>query len=392
MAEIFWTLTREQIELNRQLRQAFETYMLQISPLNALLLANGRNFEAGTNVKYEWPEFVLKRIETTVGANYTSGSFTSTPANLVLGTTANFKAWDTMRFENTSKARKSDLMLYVTEIVDGTTLKVMKVWGTDVALAIGDIAVFANTGKEENSSKWEIRKVDIPGTNYNYFQIIDALYEISRSLQGSNSVLNQGKIAKLREAAFYRMSRQFTEMLSNGIRAKITDPVKGKDIHFSGWIWFYIGTAIAWGWSALTLDKLNQAFEEIVLWGWLPDAIRCNTKQARAISALDRSKLTINLADKGTWTVVQMYQADIPIKGSKIDKIIVDTSMPQDEIEMFDMTKMALVPYSNGGLTEKDATEAWQDWNTIRVLAEYTYVHVDATNTARRITDLAQPT
>lgn len=389
--DVNWTLTTEEIEVRRQLKEAFETYTLSISPLNWILLKNGQKLEPATAPKYEWLEFTQKRIETTVGANYTSLAFTATPADLVLANTVNYKAWDTIRFETPDNKKLSSLVLYITEVTNGTTVKAMKVGGNDVAISTNDIAVLVAAAKEENSPKGEVRWVDVPVDKFNYTQIIDALYEISRTLLGSKTVAAQGTIDKLRKTAFYKMSRQLTEILSNGQRAEITDPKKWKKIRLAWGMSFYITKEIDAAGAALKLDHLNRAFEEIILWGGLPTAIRTNTSQARALSGLDRSKLTINIWDNQTGTVVQVYQADIPVQWSKINTIILDTSMPQNEIEMFDISKMALVPYSNWAIREEDATEKGQDGATIRMIGEYTYVHEDAENTARRIKNLQVP-
>lgn len=374
------------VEIARQLEAAFQVYVKDISPLVATALANAGT-KRGTNKKYEWYEYSRQRVTAWVTVAQDSGYFTDTPKAFDIPT-ANVLVGDTFRFETTAWVSLWDLTIYVTEIVSTSQVKAIKVGWTDVAIPVGTVAVFKSNLLPENSKKGESRKITVPSIKYNYFQIFDTLVENSRTLEGSNVIWDIGKIANLRAEGFYQIQRQLTEILANGLRAKFTDPVSGKEIYGAGWIGQYVVNTIDAAWAVFAQTFFDDAVEKIIKWGWVANAVRCNTKQARAISKLDNSKIQINLNDATRWNVVTALQAGIPVKWSKIDMIIVDTTMPEDEIDVFDMNNIALIPYSNWAIREIDATEKGQDWNSIRMLWEYTVEAKNMEQTAVRITNL----
>lgn len=374
------------VEIARQLEAAFQVYVKDISPLVATALANAGT-KRGTNKKYEWYEYSRQRVTAWVTVAQDSGYFTDTPKTFSIPT-ANVLVGDTFRFETTAWVSLWDLTIYVTEIVSSSQVKAIKVGWTDVAIPVGTVAVFKSNLLPENSKKGESRKITVPSIKYNYFQIFDTLVENSRTLEGSNVIWDIGKIANLRAEWFYQIQRQLTEILANGLRAKFTDPVSGKEIYGAGWIGQYVVNTIDAEWAVFAQTFFDDAVEKIIKWGWVANAVRCNTKQARAISKLDNPKIQINLNDATRWNVVTALQAGIPVKWSKIDMIIVDTTMPEDEIDVFDMNNIALIPYSNWAIREIDATEKGQDWNSIRMLWEYTVEAKNMEQTAVRITNL----
>lgn len=375
------------VEIARQLEAAFQIYTKDISPLVFRALQNA-GWKRGTAKKYEWYEYSRSRVQTTVDTLVASGYFTSTPKNVNVGDTTNLLVGDTLRFETAAGVSLWDLTIYITEIVDGTNVKAIKLGWTDAAIAATSIAVFKSNLLPENSKKGEARKIRVPVTKFNYFQIFDTTVENSRTIEGSNVYGDIGKIAHIRSEAFYDIQRQLTEMLSNGIAAKFTDPVSGKEIHGAGWIGEFVVNTQDEGAATLTQSMLDDAVETIIKWGWMANTIRCNTKQARAISALDTSKMTINLDDKIRWNVVTAVQAGIPVEGSKIETIIVDITMPEDVIEIFDINNIALIPYSNGAIREVDATEPGQDGKTFRTIWEYTVEAKNMSKTAVKIFNL----
>ncbi len=375
------------VEIARQLEAAFMVYVKDISPIVATALANAGT-KRGTNKKYEWFEYSRSRVTAATTAAYLSGAFdTTTPATIALPTT-NLLVGDTIRFETTAGVAISDLTLYITEITSASAAKAIKVGGTDAALASGSIAVFKSNLLPENSKKGDARKIRVPVTKYNYFQIFDTLVENSRTIEGSDVYGDIGKIAHIRAEAFYDIQRQLTEMLCNGIRAKFNDPVTGKEVYGAGGIAQFMVNLTNASAAAFTQDMFDDAVELIIKGGGSANTVRCNTKQARAISALDNSKIQININDAVRGNVVTALQAGIPVKGSRIDTIIVDTTMPEDQIDIFDINNIALIPYSNGGIREMDATEKGQDGNSIRMLGEYTVEAKNMEQTAVRIYNL----
>ena len=383
-------LTKD-LELKRQLEAAFKVYVQDISPLIFTALQNAGD-KRGKNKKYEWYEYSRSRVETTVDTLTASGFFDSTPKNLNVWSTINFLPWDTIRFETSAGLAISDLTVYVTSIVDATNMLVTKVWWTDAEVATTSVAVFKSNLLPENSKKGTARKIRIPVTKFNYFQIFDTVQENSRTVEGSDVYWDIGKIANIRAEAFYDLQRQLTEMLSNGIAAKFTSAIDGKEVYWAGWIAEFVVNEQDELWAVFTQSMFDDAVETIIKWGWAANTIRCNTKQARAISALDNSKIQIAINDvqKSTerWNVVTALQAGIPVKGSKIDVIIVDTSMQEDIIEIFDINNIALIPYSNGAIREMDATEKGQDGTAIRMLWEYTVEAKNMAQTAVKISNL----
>ena len=376
------------IDISRQLEAAFALYVKDISPLITTLLANG-SAKRGKNTTYEWYEYTMSRIETTVTSWAASGYFDSTEKDLVLWDTSNLQPKDILRFETSDGVAVSNLSVYVTQIVDGTTVKVIKLWGTDAVVDAANKAVLVSSSNEENSKKGNARKIQTPLTKYNYFQIIDAVFENSRTIEWTDIAGDIGKIADLRRNAFYNIQRQLTEIVANGTRAKFNDPVDGKEVRSCwGLSEFIVNTQDGEG-NSVSQTTLDKAVETIVKWGWRANTIRVNTKQAMKISSIDNSKINVNLTDQVRGNVVTAIQSSIPVEGSRIERIIVDTTMPEDVIEVFDINNLALVPFVNGWIRELDATEPWQDGTSIRTLWEYTLEAKNMEQTAVRITNLA---
>ncbi len=371
------------VEIARQLEAAFMVYTKDVSPLVAIALANAGT-KRGTNKKYEWFEASRARITAVITAAYNSGDFTATPAVIAIPT-QNLLVGDTLRFETSAGISLGDLTLYITEITSASAAKAIKVGGTDVALPNGSVGVFKSNLLPENSKAAAARKINVPTAKYNYFQIFDTVVENSRTIEGSEVYGDVGKIAYIRSEAFFHIQRQLTEMVANGIRAKFTDPITGKEIYAAGGIASFIVNSFNAANAALTQDMLDDAVEKIIKEGGIANTVRCNTKQARALSALNADKVVINIDQQTRGNVVTAIQAGIPVAGSKITTIIVDTTMPEDQIDIFDIGLIALVPYSNGGIREVDATTPGQDGTTLRVLGEYTVEAKNMEQTAYRI-------
>ncbi len=380
------TVTTKELQIARQLEAAFELYVKDLSPLVAYALRNGAG-KRGTNKKYEWFERSFKRIEAEVNAAFDSSTYSSTPIDLVLTDTSNIRAKDILRFETAAGVSAGNIKVYVTSVTNATTIKVMKIGWNDVNLAAGAKAILGNNAHEENSKKGTPRAIQMPVTKYNYFQIFDTLLENSRTVEGSNVYADIGKLADLRSNGFYYIQRQLTEMLANGLRAKFNTP-DGKEIYTAGGLAEFVVNTLTKTGQDMAKAILDEAVEVIVKGGGKANAVRCNTKQAIKLSNMDESKIQINLNEQVRGNVVTALQAGIPVEGSRIDLIIVDTTMPEDEIDIFDINNIALVPYSNGGIREMDATENGQDGQTLRMLGEYTVEHRNAGETAVKITGL----
>ncbi len=379
------TATTEGLEISRQLEAAFKVYVQDISPLVAKALANAGT-KRGTNKKYEWLEHSRSRITATTTAAYNAGDFNATAATLAIPT-ANVLPGDTFRFESALGLSLGDLTLYITEITSGAAAKAIKVGGTDVAIPSGSVAVFKSNLLPENSKKSEARKIRVPTEKYNFFQIFDTLVENSRTLEGSNVYGDIGKLVDIRAEGFFDIQRQLTEILTNGVRAEFTGN-DGKKVYAAGGIsQFVVNTIDAEG-DAFSQALFDDAVELIIKGGGLANTVRCNTKQARAISALNASNVQINVDTAVRGNVVTALQAGIPVNGSRIDTIIVDTTMAEDEMDIFDINGIALIPYSNGAIREMDATENGQDGTTIRMIGEYTVEAKNMDKTAVRIKGL----
>jgi len=376
------------IEIARQLEAAFTVYVKDISPLVSHALANAWT-KRWKNKKYEWFEYSREKFQISTGMMpIPHWAFDPLLWFQIQIDSTNILVWDTFRFETSAWISISDLTIYVTKVLTTGFIEVIKVGWTDAPIPGGSLMVFKSNLLPENSKKNKARKIRVPITKFNYFQIFDTMVENSRTIEGSDAYGDIGKIAHIRAEAFYDITRQLTEILANGIKIKFSDPVSWKEIYWAGWITeFVINTQDAL-WAIFTQNMFDDAVETILKWGWLANTIRCSIKQARAISALDKTKLLINLDEKVRWNVVTSLQAWIPVNGSKIETIIVDTTMQEDEIEVFDIRNIALIPYSNWAIREMDATEKWQDGQSIRMLWEYTVEAKNMNKTAVKITNL----
>ncbi len=372
------------------LKESFNIVTSMNFPLLGRLMENWRrNYKAWEDRVFKWTEKSRERLEQAVATGTASWYFDTTPRDLVVDSTTALKANYLLRFEAANKARKWDLFLEVVEVVDATTVKCIKVWGTDVALIATDRAVMAWKAVEEWSDVWGAEEIRLVTKKSNNFQILDWTLKSTRSFEGSNVQSNVWKMStQIADAMQFDISRMYTETFSNWVKAERT--LDNWVVKYFAWgIRTFFWDPIAWWGVAITKTKLNDAIQQIVDWGWRPELIRCWSDQSRAISALDADKVTINLWDNQRWEVVTSFKSDIAIPwGSSVLRVEIDYQMAPDEIEILSIDDIAIVPYSNWELRVSDATLPWADYVKVRFLAEYTVVVNNWTKTQARINNL----
>jgi hypothetical protein len=130
----------------------------------------------------------------------------------------------------------------------------------------------------------------------------------------------------------------------------------------------------------LTIDHINAGFKNVIENGGEVNAIRTSPDQAMRISKFENAKVNIQLvqgAGSNPTTVggaVQVLESPIKVGNNKINAIYVDTRMAKDELEMFNDTKVKLIPKQNRGVASFEIKEPTADDDNYRakLLGEWT--------------------
>ena len=104
------------------------------------------------------------------------------------------------------------------------------------------------------------------------------------------------------------------------------------------------------GGNMLDPNIINNLVQLIVEDGGVANTLVCNINQARKISAFNVAGNNPVIAQDSTQagSYVLKFLSDIPVAGGIVSNILLDEKMPNDVIELIDINRLALVPYTNG--------------------------------------------
>lgn len=277
--------------------------------------------------------------------------------------------------------KNSDEVILVISVA-GNTITVERGFGGTVAADIADNAIITidSVGREENSLGTDDGIVE-PELVFNYFQTIDTQLTFSRRALALAQEGNYNDMTVQLNERVEQLTTQMNRLLIRGTRATTT-AIGGKTITYSGGLTWFLNQAGGYtvdnAAAALTEAKLDDLSEQIVLRGGATNTIAVNTRLGRVLSALVKAnyssqRLSEFQNDKGALVEIS---SDLPLMGT-INRIIIDTNLNDDELIMYDSSKLSLVPMSNGNGKDSgnwrtiDATQNGQDGESLRIIGDF---------------------
>lgn len=276
--------------------------------------------------------------------------------------------------------KNSDEVILVTAVT-GNDLTVVRGFGGTTAANIADNVVLTidSTGREENSLGVDDGIFE-PNPSENYFQTLDTQITLSRRALAQAQTGNYNEMQMQLAERVNQLTIQLNRMLIRGRKATAT--IAGKLHTYSGGMIYHTeqtgGYAIDNAAAALTFAKIDDLVEQIVLRGGKTDTIAVNTRLARVIQGLvnanySSQRLNENLTDRGALITLT---SDLPILG-QINSIVVDTSLNDGELLMFDSMKPRIIPMASGNANADgnwrtlDSTQNGQDGESIRIVGDF---------------------
>ena len=273
----------------------------------------------------------------------------------------------------------SDEVILVT-VVAGNTLTVVRGFGGTSAEDIADNATLTidSVAREENSLGVD-DGIFQPDPSSNYFQTIDTQLTFSRRALAMAQVGNYNDMNTQIAERVNQITIQMNRMLIRGRKA--TQSIAGKLHTFTGGMTYFSengGNSVDNLGAALTLATIDAQVEQTVLRGGMTNTIAVNTRLARIIQGIMNAKygsqrLSENLSDRGSLT---MLTSDLPILG-QVNQIVVDTNLNDDEMFMYDSSKISFIPMASGNANADgnfrtiDATQPGQDGESIRIVGDF---------------------
>lgn len=308
------------------------------------------------------------------GGSTVNGAILAAAVTLVVVDGSAFRAGMLISVKN------SDEVMLVTAVATHS-LTVTRGFGGTTAADIADAAVVTidSVGREENSTGTDDGIVE-PELVWNHFQTIDSQLTFSRRALAMAQEGNYNDMNTQLNERIEQLTIQLNRSIIRGTRANAS--VGGKNVTYSGGITWFLNQAGGYtvdnSAAALTEAKLDDLSEQIILRGGTTNTIAVNTRLGRVLSALVSAKYSSQRLqeykdDKGALTEIV---SDLPLMGT-INRIVIDTNLNDDELIMYDASKLALVPMSNGNGMDSgnwrtiDATAAGQDGESLRIIGDF---------------------
>jgi hypothetical protein len=281
----------------------------------------------------------------------------------------------------TASLADSDEVMLVT-VVTGNNLTVVRGFGGTTAAASSgadDEILVDSVGREENSLA-ENDGIYQPTREENNFQTMDTAIEMSRRALATLQFGNTNDLSFQLEQRVQQLVTQLDRALVRGRKAVAT--ISGKEHTYTGGLAFWTTQAGAIntdnGAAALDLDAINNVNAEIVKRGGMANTIAVGINLARQLNDLVGTKYSSQrLAD---WTndegSVTRLPSDLPLIGS-VTTIVIDTNINDDELFLYDSTKINVVPMGSGNAdtdgnwSSEDATQKGQDGQRVRILGDF---------------------
>lgn len=366
-------MTTDSYDLTNRVRNVNEAFELVLSdPYSVTSLF--QLIGGVTNTKYEWFNDVLTQTKSDITGLTTDGDGTS----FTLTSNAGFEVGSIVRFESATGQGYTEQAQVASVNADGVTIVITRDYAssTGVTLQVGDYMILSSTPKLEKSLTGS-GTVHQATAEYNYTEIFDEHAELSRTAmlsktydQSNELMIYQEKIAML------RLKRKIANAIIHGRRLIRSSSVQGT---MGGLIQYIVagGNTTSVG-GAIGESVLNNAFESILEKGGASSgnlAMILSANQARRISALNTSSSNpiitkTDSPEQRLGNYVSTFVSSLPIMGGLGASIIIDYTMPKDQIMLVDTSRVSLRQMSP--LTSTDATTPGEDGKRTRLLTEMT--------------------
>lgn len=242
--------------------------------------------------------------------------------------------------------------------------------GTQVEIEVGDTLLFLSNPRDENSTPWASIQNE-PTNRFNYTEIFDVTYGLSRTQEVVEKYNNANSWAYYAQHAYFKILRQLLNQAIYGKKRART----GSALNQRGRMWGVIealdempaSNIIDKNNAAFTKTDLNNLFEQSMVWGSNGvDIILCHPKQARKITAFNDAAMQVTRTDNVAGFSVQQFESDL----WQLVSIVKDASFPTNIVSLHNSSTMWLVPLRT--LIDEDARQN-QDGDLRRLLWEYTY-------------------
>lgn len=366
-------MTTDSYDLDNRIRDVNEAFKLVLSDpfsITSLFPLIG----GVTNTKHEWLEDSLAQTKSDITALTTDGDGTS----FVLTSNAGLEVGSVIRFESATGQGYTEQAQVASINADGVTIVIVRDYAgsTTVTLQVGDYVILVSTPKLEKSLTGS-GTVHNASPDYNYTEIFDEHAELSRTAMRSATYDGANKLMAYQEKiAMMRMKRKIANQIVHGRRLLRSDTVQGT---MGGLIQYIVagGNNSAIG-GAISTTVLDNAFEEILQKGGASAAdlaMIVPSNQARRISALNTSGSNPIITKTDTpeqriGNFVTTFVSSLPVMGGLGAKVIVDYTMPRDQILLVDTSKVSLRQMD--AVTSTDATAPGEDGRRTRLLGEMT--------------------
>jgi len=293
---------------------------------------------AATNNKHEFPNDVLSPQKATITAMAGTGSETG----FSIASTAGWKVGMVVDFQASTLATKAGLAKIATINANGTDFTITRNYGstTLAVLAVGDIMNFNSFPQGEMSSPVLSAGTE-PTLSYNYTQIFRKTKAVSATAMKIGMYGMNDPMAYQMRGGMIEILREINKAVLKGAAVARSSSEEGT---MGGYLNYYLpsGLAVAVG-GAITATKINDGFELINAAGGESSnfLIVCAPNQSRKISAFNTAVTNQTvMVPTGTDTTGQRiynFTSDIALKNGFNAQIVVDNTMPRDQIILTDI-------------------------------------------------------
>lgn len=336
--------------------------------------------------KFGWTDLKVDAAGSTI-----NGAKLSTDTTITVTSGTSFRAGMLVSIKGSNE------VILVTA-VSGNNLTVTRGFGGTTAAAISDGAslIIDSIGREENSTGVDDTMVE-PILTQNYFQTLDTQLSFSRRALAQAQIGNYNEMAFQLDERIKQLTIQLNRMLIRGVKGTAT--IGGKTVTYSGGMTYWLnqsgGYTVDNSAATLTLGAIDSIVEQIVLRGGMTDTIAVSTKQARVLQGLVNAnyqsvRLSESQTDRGALT---MLSSDLPILG-QINRIVVDTNLNDNELIMFDSSKLKIIPMASGNANADgnwrtlNATQNGQDGEALRIVGDFGIEFRNWKTNAARLTNI----
>ncbi|MEA3273877.1 MAG: DUF5309 family protein [Pseudomonadota bacterium] len=273
--------------------------------------------------------------------------------------------------------------------VSGDDLTVVRGYGGTTAVAIADNTVIRIVSRPRPEAT---EKGDDPGREptpfWNQREIFDFTARVSKTAQAVGLYGIDDAVDFKVQHGLQVLARRFNLAMIYGVRVQRDASDNGSLGGFHDQIRRAAGVIVDAAAAAISDTILNNAIESIVGLGGRPNALWCNTNQARKISAFDSTNLQVVREDQRTGRAVYEFVSDLPM--GIIPRIVVDQNYPKTKLGVVDTTRLRWMPLNARGLSDEDATPPGADYVARRMLGEYRFEVHNADSAHALIENLSQ--